>query len=51
MYSIIGDGDADYGDAYAIVFGEYGEHVYVSLNVCDYECYALIYHDPPSISP
>jgi hypothetical protein len=33
MYSIIGDGDADYGDAYVYVFGESGERVYFSLNV------------------
>jgi hypothetical protein len=30
---MINDGDADYGDVYAIVFGEYDERVYVSLNV------------------
>ena len=27
LLSIINDGDADYGDVYAIVFGEYGERV------------------------
>jgi hypothetical protein len=45
MYSIIGDGDADYGDAYVYVFGEYDERISVSLNVFDHVCenYVLIY--------